>query len=966
MDIFLHHNKCLKSFFSRYTVFLLMVIVPANMRADDLNDLTTPVILNYSRSDYNGATQNWAITQGLNNIMWFGNNGRAIWFDGDEWGQVHIPNNSIVRSLQTTTTGRIFAGSFAEFGEITMNESGAFVYDSWIGNVPEKFRDFNDIWRIHELNNVVYFQSFERILKFRQGEFIGTIEPEGKFRFSFVSNGRLFIEEAGVGLKVLLNNELTLIEKGDFFAEKEVWFVGYSGPRLMVATQKEGVYIFENGKWNSWDTPVNQLLLKNSLFSAIQLKEGGCLFGTTQNGLIISDENGNIKKLINSKKGLQNNTVLSLYVDSENNYWLGLDHGIDYLKINFPISRLFREEGLGTGYASIHHKGTYFFGTNQGIYSWSEDEGEFVLLENTGGQVWSFEILEDRLLCCHNNGIYEVFKDRAEHLFDLNGAWKIMPVPDQEGVYIAGGYSGLYRITLGNSPELTALTGFGESCRVFEFDEQGDLWMSHGYKGVYKLRLTSDYTAVDQIMSFGSNQGLPSNFGNGVFTYNNEIIITTQNGFYTYNDIIGLMQPYEKWNEMLPLEHPVSTVKIDRWNRVMFFHAEKLIWTIIENDSLVYIDSTSFLPLENQFFYAFENIYFPSQNVAIIGTIDGFSVYNRDLQYREEAGIPLFIKRIYYYEGSSGSLKRNEINPTETDITLPLSQNILYLELSVPVFQNKEYLQTSYMINGGAYQNVDNNTIVLQNLKSGHYQIRIRTRDLTNSNQSETAELHITILPPWYKRWYAIIMYLIFLGILSTIGIILYRRNLKIIRRKEKISQTRKMNQKQLELRRQSDDTEKELIMMRNEKLRSEIRLKAEEIANSTMELVLKNKMLLEVKDTLSKIQKEKDIEIRNSSIKSMLRNIDRDLNNEENWRVFEKNFDEVHENFLNRLKERHPVLTSKDLRLCAYLRMNLSSKEIAPLLRISPRSVEISRYRLRKKMELSHTTNLSDYILLF
>lgn len=952
---------------SRWPI-LLLIFFFSLIKADaaDLNKLITPMILNYSRTDYNAATQNWAITQDRNKVMWFGNNGCAIWFDGDEWGQLEIPNNSIVRSLYTSSDERVFAGAFAEFGEIIINSKGLYEYESWTEKIPEKLRNFNDIWNIHELNNVLYFQSYERILIFRNGEFSGTIEPENQFRFSFVSNGRLYVEEAGKGLKVLLDNQLTLIEKGDFFSDKEVWFVGYSGPRILVATQQMGVFIFQNGRWNSWNTEANEVLKKNPLFSAVQLEEGGYLFGTVQNGLVITDQDGNIKSLVNRKKGLQNNTVLSIFVDSENNYWLGLDRGIDYLKVNYPFSRLFREQGFGTGYASISHQGKYYFGSNQGIYTWSENAGEYNLLENTGGQVWSFQVLEDRLFCCHNNGIYEIKGNRAELLFNVNGAWKISEVPEKDGTYIAGGYSGLYRIALGENPVLKNITGFSESSRVFEFDTEGELWMSHGYKGIYKIRLSPDYQHVEQVLYFGNNQGLPSNFDNMVFRYNDEIIIGTLDGFYKYNDVIGLMQPNEKWNKMIPLKHPVSTVKIDRWNRISIFHSSKLSWAVIEDDSLVYVDSTSFIPLENQFFHSFENIYFPSQNMAVIGTIDGFSIYNRDLQFIEESQIPLIIKRIYYFEGSSGNLRRNEIIPSETKIVLPHNQNMIHIELSVPVFQNREYLRTEYRINDGSYQSVDHNSITLQNLRDGHYEIDIRTRDLSNSNLSRSETLDLTVLPPWYKRWYAYVLYVLFLGIMTVIGIIIYRRNLEIIRRREKIRQTRKMNQKQQELRRQAEETEKELIMMRNEKLRSENRLKAEEIANSTMELVHKNKILLEVKDTLGKIQKEKDIEIRNSRIKSMLRKIDRDLNNEENWRVFEKNFDEVHENFLNRLKEQHPVLTSKDLRLCAYLRMNLSSKEIAPLLRISVRSVEISRYRLRKKLELDRDTNLSDYILLF
>ena len=93
----------------------------------------------------------------------------------------------------------------------------------------------------------------------------------------------------------------------------------------------------------------------------------------------------------------------------------------------------------------------------------------------------------------------------------------------------------------------------------------------------------------------------------------------------------------------------------------------------------------------------------------------------------------------------------------------------------------------------------------------------------------------------------------------------------------------------------------------------------------------------------------------KNTSIKSVITTITKNINNEDSWNVFKDAFDTVDKDFLKKLKGLHHSLTPNDLRLCAYLRLNLSSKEIAPLLNISVRSVEIKRYRLRKKMNLSH-----------
>jgi AraC family chitin signaling transcriptional activator len=91
---------------------------------------------------------------------------------------------------------------------------------------------------------------------------------------------------------------------------------------------------------------------------------------------------------------------------------------------------------------------------------------------------------------------------------------------------------------------------------------------------------------------------------------------------------------------------------------------------------------------------------------------------------------------------------------------------------------------------------------------------------------------------------------------------------------------------------------------------------------------------------------------------------IDKNLNNTDDWKLFEEAFNNADKDFLKHIKSIHPSLTPNDLRLCAYLRLNLTSKEIAPLLNISYRSVEVKRYRLRKKMGLPHESSLTSYIL--
>src|SRR5690606_1073901 len=162
-------------------------------------------------------------------------------------------------------------------------------------------------------------------------------------------------------------------------------------------------------------------------------------------------------------------------------------------------------------------------------------------------------------------------------------------------------------------------------------------------------------------------------------------------------------------------------------------------------------------------------------------------------------------------------------------------------------------------------------------------------------------------------------------------------------------------NKRDLELK--ELEIEQELMQLKNDKLKQDIDNKNRELAISTMSLIKKNEFLNQIKEELKNTDNLK-------SVKPVIKIIDKNINTTDDSKFFQEAFNNADKDFFKKVKSKHPKLTPDDLKLCAYLRLNLSSKEIAPLLNISPRSAEVKRYRLRKKMELPHETGLTNYIL--
>ena len=124
-----------------------------------------------------------------------------------------------------------------------------------------------------------------------------------------------------------------------------------------------------------------------------------------------------------------------------------------------------------------------------------------------------------------------------------------------------------------------------------------------------------------------------------------------------------------------------------------------------------------------------------------------------------------------------------------------------------------------------------------------------------------------------------------------------------------------------------------------------------------------KNEIFLNLKKEMQELFLEKNLSKRDFKIRKLVNVIDREISTKKDLEVFDSNFNAVHEEFLKILKEHYPSLNQNDHRLCTFIKMNKTTKEIATFLNLSVRGVETSRYRLRKKMGLDSDVNLYDII---
>jgi len=153
------------------------------------------------------------------------------------------------------------------------------------------------------------------------------------------------------------------------------------------------------------------------------------------------------------------------------------------------------------------------------------------------------------------------------------------------------------------------------------------------------------------------------------------------------------------------------------------------------------------------------------------------------------------------------------------------------------------------------------------------------------------------------------------------------------------------------------------MLALEQDKLQLEIKNRNQELAFSTYTNIKKNDLLIKLKNYIFKINnidKTKDLD---PVMRSVIKRIDKDLKESYDWVKFEFHFKKSNPDFFINLNKFHPQLTSNDVRICAFIKLNIPSKQMASLLNINPKSLEMTRYRLRKKLCLANRIDLYSYI---
>lgn len=919
----------------------------------------SPIVRNYSVSDYNAGIQNWAIAQDERGVMYFGNNSGLLEFDGSAWRLYELPTKGIVRAIYISEDGRIYVGSYEEFGYFVRTPYNTLEYHSLKDEVKDFTFHNDEIWNIACVQGEIVFQSFGSLFFYNGNSVEGTRMKSLPLNLFQVGN-TFYSQRINGGLCVFSGRKMEeLIPRKAFENSDVLAGLPYDDAVLML-TRNKGGFLYRDGRVEKWETECDDVFRKHTINRAVMTKDSCYVVGTISDGIYALDKKGKLIWKVNTDNKLQNNTVLKLYCDDDNNIWTALDEGIAYIHNNSLIYYYeppFRK--IGMVYDVLVRENEAYIASNQGLY-WLKD-GKAELVPGLEEQAWFVDEWGKQIFCGHNKGTFLISGLKSKQVADAKGGMCMEKIELKEQSFLLEGTYALLNLYTENASGVYGFTrslrGFSHMVRHIEVDHQGNIWAKHLRNGLYRFRIDPDMKLVKDVRKYES-LGEVEGGSFTLFKINGRVVFSNGEYFYTYEDMTDSIVPYETMNEQLAELREIKTVSRASGDRYWFvgdrtvylvkcaintFDIElRIPYSLFDGLAVEERGSVAYDKRNNHSYLCLNNA------IARIET-DSSSLYKSRVKRS------LWISGMRAIDEFSGERKTLVAQP---GVRVESEFNTVSFTLCYPVYSDYTY-KVRYKLDGYSEQWVPSGRSLQKMYARLPYGNYIFQAEIYNTDRVlASVELPFEILSPWYLSYWAVGSYILAgLCLLALLQYLVYRF---VKKKKDRVIERQRVAH-QAELERQ----EKKIVELEKEQLEADLRFKSKELSSVVMTNIAHQEFLNSLKE---EIQRQKlSGQYGRKNLDKLLTLVNSNIvSDEENWTMFQANFDRIHENFFRNLKLQYTDLTSGDLRFCALLRLNMPTKEIAKLLNISTRGVDAARYRLRKKFNLLPEESLTDFLINF
>ncbi|OFX25479.1 MAG: hypothetical protein A2033_09070, partial [Bacteroidetes bacterium GWA2_31_9] len=620
-------------------------------------------------------------------------------------------------------------------------------------------------------------------------------KPKSSFFTAFMCNGQFFIQDTKNGLLIEKQDSLVQPDIEEKFGDIRA-ILPYKS-HFMFVTGKRGCFAFDGkNKLEKVSTQTEDILKNLSLYKGIMLPDSSYAFATLQGGILIMNQKGVIKNIINEKKGLLSNLVYGLFADNQGGLWANLGNGLARIEISSPFTYFNKFHGINDVIQDLTvFKNELYISSLEGVFvlnkSTVDTEGfqnaTLRKFEDFKTQIYSSSVFNDGILFSDSGGVYYYNKQVFTNTFHNANEICVKASRFHKNVYFVGGSGTIHAIKFENNkwiPFEIYDKGIEDIYYLTE-SNSGTLWASTVNHGIIKCTFKDTLNFNSEIEKYDSTKGVPAGMTEINYT-NNKVVTGTVKGIYYYNETKNMFLP----------DTSLDSTLFDGKNMVYLLNTDSLnnLWGMYNKSIFVEKNDANGksllfdLPFRRLKFTDMYKILPDVNGICWFGGTNGLIRYDEKAQAKYLSSFSTILKHVVIskdtvfngaYSDSTGIVTFTQ--PEYLNKSFKFKNNSEIFEFACPSFDNEESNSYSYFLEGydeswseWTFENKKEYT----NLPEGNYTFHVKSKNIYALEGKETT-FCFEILPPWYRTILAYFVFGIALILLIYLIVIVNTRRLR-------------------------------------------------------------------------------------------------------------------------------------------------------------------------------------------
>jgi signal transduction histidine kinase/DNA-binding response OmpR family regulator/ligand-binding sensor domain-containing protein/putative methionine-R-sulfoxide reductase with GAF domain len=754
-------------------------------------EIGMPLLRYYAPKDYNGTAQVFAMIQDRRGVLYFSNQNNLVEYDGASWRKIALPGGTS-RSLAIDSAGAIWVASIADFGYLAPNANGSLQYVSLSEKIPAEHRKaFSDVHRVLVTPQAKYFQAYERLFRW-DGTRMQVWSTNTRFQALSEVRSRVYTSQLGIGLQEIVGDELKKLPGGEAYKDAaRLLLHGYDERRMFVSSLNGPLTLYDGEQVTPFPTPMADYLRKSTVYRSYPMPDGAFCITTTSGGTVILERDGRLRRVINTEAGLPSESVYSALVDREGALWLGLGVGIARVEANSPITQFAPQSG-----SSVRFKGTLYFGSGSGFGISRGEENPVTglvsakALGNTGRQTFDWLIFRDptgkspdQLLAGMgggnmSSGVSRVDRDQVTPLAGSESVSSLFQSRKSPNRVFVGHHSGLssQRWEGGKWIFEGRLANFVRRVNSMTEDAEGNLWAGAD-GGVLRIEVPVSGMGEATYRTFTDKDGLGTTSAryNLVSANGNVFAVGSGDFIYRWQRATGQSTIGEAAGKFVVDNSFLLPLNDKRSAPLLSVFGNGDVWSVNSTeteqrqgrfrrqaDGTYRLDEESFRTLSP---FRTERARIEDDGTIWVAGESGVLRFDPRVKPQPLPKFSAMVRlvsagadKVVFGGAAQGAAAR-----------LPYDQNSLQIQFGAPTFENEAKTAYQYLLEGAdrdwsAWSR--RKEANYSSLAPGDYRFRVRARTV-DGRMGEEGSYSFTILPPWYRTWWAYAGYLLLFGLLA-------------------------------------------------------------------------------------------------------------------------------------------------------------------------------------------------------